>query len=153
MAILRGYCITGEVERRNYLRSYAENDLRGKRPNVTDIEGFIDGTIDLINQALLTVGYTIPITEADSPYGYWYVRDWNAIGAAERAERMSGDNDLADDHEEEFNKRRDGILDHTILLTDVSGVPTQAGMSKSGTSELTAAGDAREAFFTREDIF
>jgi hypothetical protein len=153
MAILRGYCVTGDVNRRNYLRDYLENDLRSKRPNVTDIEEFIDGSIDEINQKLLTVGYTLPITLASSPYGYWYIVDLNALGAAVRAERMSGDDTLAQAHLDEYNARMEGILDRSVLLTDVAGVPTQGGMTKSGTSELTASGDTKDPFFTREDEF
>lgn len=153
MAILRGYCTTGDVQRINYLRNYLENDLYSKRPNVADIEDFIDSSMDVINQILLSVGYTLPIVLVTSPYGYNWVLYWNTVCAAERVERQYGEESIADYHKEKCDSMRDDILNRVVILTDVPGAPTQTGLAESGTSELTEAGDVRVPFFTRDDLF
>ena len=150
MAIARGFATTGDVQEINYYRNYLENDLHSAHPDVADIESYIDFTIDDINATLLTAGYTLPVTIAASPYGYRWIQYLNALGAAEMAERRDGSTEIADSLRERYDAMKEGILDHTILLTDIPGVPTQAGVSKSGTSELTAAGDERSPFFTRD---
>lgn len=150
MAIDRGYCITGDVQLILYFRNFLENDLQSVRPNVADVEEFIDTSIDDINMTLRTVGYTLPVVLADSPYGYQYIVRWNALGAALELERRYGQQDTIDRLAGEYNGIRDSILNRTVILTDVSGAPTQANLVESGTSELTASGDVKEPFFTRD---
>ena len=153
MAIARGYCTTGDVQLVNYYRDYLTNDLNSERPTVLDVEGDIDFTIDDINLTLKTVGYTLPVVLADSPYGYNFVKYWNAVGAAEKLERRHGSKENADGLLEAYNRMEDQILNHDVILTDVPGAPTQASIAESGTSELTDSGDERVPFFTREDKF
>lgn len=153
MAILRGYAVTGDVQTILFERNFLENELNGERPDSADIEEFIDTSIDQINIHLNTVGYTLPILLADSPFGYRYVQNWNAVCAAEKAERRAGGAEKADELEESCEEMRDSILDHTVLLSDVPGVPTEAGLAGSGTSDLDEFGDVKDPFFTRSQLF
>ena len=153
MAIARGYAITGDVQTILFERNFLENDLNDKKPGSVQIEGFIDTSIDRINATLKTVGYTIPILLADSPVGYYWVKNWNAVCAAEQTARRAGSTEKADELKESCQEMHDSILDHSVLLTDVPGVPTDADLAGSGTSDLTDSGDTREPFFTRAQTF
>jgi len=153
MAIARGYCTTGDVQLINYYRNYLQNDLNSQRPGSSDVEDFIDLTIDDINMTLSTVGYTLPVTETASPYGYYFIKHWNAVGAAEKLERRHGSKENADMHLEAYERMEEQILSHDVILTDVPGAPTQGSIAKSGTSELTSAGETRTPFFTRDQDF
>ena len=153
MTISRGYAITGDVQTILFERNFLENDLNSVKPDVLDIETYIDTSIDQINAHLKTVGYTLPITLAASPIGYYFVKNWNATCAAEKTERRAGGAEKADKLKESCEAMRDNILDHTTLLTDVPGVPTDADLAGSGTSDLTDSGDTRDPFFTRTQKF
>ena len=59
----------------------------------------------------------------------------------------------ADELEESCEEMRDSILDHSVLLGDVPGVPTEADLAGSGTSDLDAFGDVKLPFFTRDQKF
>jgi len=153
MTIFRGLCITGDVQSVNFERDYLQNDLDGKRPMVEDIEWYIDSIIDDIYQVLDSEGYTLPITLAESPYGYRYIQRWNALGAAEMAERRHASKEHADDLLEQYDKFREDIVDHTVILADVPGAPLDSELAESGTSNLTASGAEKEPFFTRDQDF
>jgi len=153
MAIARGYAVTGDVQNILFERNFLENDLNNKEPGSGEIETFIDTSIDRINATLKTVGYTIPILLADSPVGYYFTKNWNAVCAAEQTARRAGSTEKADELKESCQEMHDSILDHTVLLTDVPGVPTDAALSDSGTSKLTDDGDTRVPFFTRLQKF
>lgn len=153
MAITRGLASFDDVQRINFFRDYQSNDEQGTRPDITDIEEMIDSAIDAINQILLTAGYTLPIVQTSSPYGYRFVLYWNALGAAEMAERRHGSKGTADEHKEEWEAIRDSILGQTILLTDIPGAPTQEDLAKSGTNQLTSSGAERTPFFLRVQKF
>lgn len=154
MAISRGLCVTGDVQRILPQRNFLENDILLTRPNVADLEGYIDFKIDDIYQTLKTAGYTVPVTLVDSPYGYRFLLYMNAVGAAHMCERIhEGADDLVKDLLDEYNKMEGQVLSHEVILTDIPGAPTQSGLAESETSNLTEAGDEREAFFTREQKF
>lgn len=149
MTISRGLAITGDVQNILFHRDFLENDLNTKKPGSPEIEVFVDTTIDEINMYLGTVGYTLPIVSGDSPYGYWWTRNWNAIGAAEKTERRAGGKEQADALKEDFDGMRDSILNHIVILSDVPGAPTDAELAASGTSDLDEFGNIKEPFFTR----
>lgn len=153
MAIARGLATTGDVQDILYFRDFLSNCLNSVRPDVDDIESAIDTGIDIINMHLLTAGYTLPIILADSPYGYNFVKYLNALGTAVAIERRWG----AAEHHKRLNEEYIGIIDDIenarIVLTDVPGAPVMGDLAKSGTSELTASGEEREPFFTRDDTF
>ena len=153
MAILRGLSITGDVQNILFHRNFLENDLNSEEPGSGEIEVFVDTTIDEINAVLKTAGYTLPIVSGDSPIGYWFTRNWNAIGAAEKTERRAGGKERADDLKEDFDGMRDSILNHTVILTDVPGAPTQEDLAGSRTSDLDEFGNVKDPFFTRADKF
>ena len=153
MAISRGLATTGDVQHVLYFRDILSNCLNAKRPNVDDVEVAIDREIDFINAQLLTVGYELPIVPADSPYGYQYVKQTNAVGAAVALERRWGESDHYDRLNEQYLSLINDVKDTTIILTDIPGAPTMEDLAKSGTSELTATGDEREPFFLRDQDF
>lgn len=153
MATLRAMAVTGDVQNILFERNFLENDLNNAGLGSANVEEFLDTSMDDINAVLITIGYTLPILVADSPYGYWYCRHMNAVCAAAQTERRAGGTAKADELEEQCKQMKDDLLNHVILLTDVAGVPTLAALSDSETSELTEAGEEREAFFTRDQNF
>ena len=153
MAIARGLCVTGDVQRINAHRNYLENDLLDARTDVADIEGYIDFKIDDIYQSLKTVGYTVPLVLEDSPYGYRFCSFWNATGAAYMCESMHGDDEVAKGLLDDYNEMERQILEQEVLLTDVPGVPTQGDLTESGTSNLSESGEVKVPFFTRLQKF
>lgn len=153
MAIARGLATVVDVQNINFFRDYVANDANNVKPGTSEIEAAIDFTIDDINVVLITVGYTLPLVLADSPYGYNYVKYWNALAAAERVERQHGTESIADNHLERLDQMKEDILNRVVILVDVPGAPTDAELSDSGTSELTSAGAAREPFFLRVQKF
>jgi len=153
MAIARGLAVTGDVQEVLYFRDFLANDQNDANPNVADVEGAIDREIDFINIRLTTAGYELPILEADSPYAYRFVKELNAVGAAVAIERRWGESDHYDRLNESYTTMLEQLMDREILLSDAAGVPSLANLAGSGTSELTAAGDERTPFFTRDEEF
>lgn len=153
MTISRGIAVTGDVQNVIYWRNLAENDLNSKVPGVSEVEAAIDDTIDEINAVLLTAGYTLPLVEADSPYGYQYLRVLNAKGAACYIERRYGAEDTMGAICDEYAQMKQDILEQTVVLSDVPGAPSPEDLAASGTSERTASGEEREPFFLRDQEF
>jgi len=153
MTIQRGLAVTGDVQSILYWRDILNNDLNSRPPDVATVEGVIDLTIDDINMLLLTAGYELPITYADSPYGYQYVRLMNAKASACAIERRYGAEETAKAVCKEYADMRQALIDRDVILTDVPGAPATEDLAKSGTSELTATGEEREPFFTRDQKF
>lgn len=153
MTINRGLAVTDDVQDILYFRDFLANMQDHAHPDTNDVDVAIDREIDIINMHLLTAGYVLPIVSGDSPYGYQFVKQLNALGAAVAIERRWGAAEHYEKLSEQYLSLIDDIRNSVIILTDIPGAPVMEDLAKSGTSELTAAGDERTPFFTRDDQF